>query len=315
MIKYIGLSFMFVLSLNLIAQNSISHNIEINDYIDGTLLQPENNKSKTLAIIIAGSGPTNRDGNQVAMKTNNLKQMANFLADEGIASFRYDKRIFKLLKMQTYDQSKIRFNDFVKDAADVVNYFKLYHNEEYNFEKYIFIGHSQGALVAQLASLKTAVNALILLCGTAKPIDEVMISQVSKQAPFLYQDIKTAFDSIKSVGYIKEYNPLLKSILNEDIQAFLQSWMVHNPTTIAKGISEPTLVIGGTTDIQVPGEEAKTLAQNLPRSTYAIIENMNHVLKHVESIGQENLKSYHNPNLPLHEGLKSKIKVFLENYK
>ncbi|MFN2262354.1 MAG: alpha/beta hydrolase [Psychroflexus sp.] len=310
--NYVLLFLACFLSIGIQAQNHVSENLEINDFVDGTLLQPEGNSSKTLAIIIAGSGPTNRDGNQIAMKTNSLKQLANFLADEGLSSFRYDKRIFKLSKMQMYDQSKIRFDDFVKDAADVVNYFKLYHNEEYDFDKFIFIGHSQGVLVAQLASLKTAVDGLILLCGTAKPIDEVMVSQVSKQAPFLYKDLKEAFDSIKKVGYVKEYNPLLKTVLREDTQAFLQSWMLHNPTEIAKKITEPILVIGGTTDIQVPGEEAKILAESFPNANYAIIKNMNHVLKNVESIGQENLKSYNNPNLPLHEDLKIEIHNFTQ---
>ena len=310
------LLFLFICCLNigLQAQNHISKNIEINDLIDGTLLQPEDNSSKTLAIIIAGSGPTNRDGNQIAMKNNSLKQLANFLTDEGLASFRYDKRIFKLAKNQMLDESLMRFDDFVKDAADVVNYFKLYHDDEYDFDKFILIGHSQGVLVAQLASLKTAVNALILLCGTAKPIDEVMVSQVSKQAPFLYNDLKGAFDSIKTVGYVNEYNPLLKTILREDTQAFLQSWMLYNPTKLAKKIIEPTLVIGGSTDIQVPGEEAKILADNFPNATYAIIKNMNHILKNVESLGQANLKSYNNPNLPLHDNLKSEIHDFIQKY-
>ncbi len=298
-----------------IAQNPVSENLEINQFVDGTLLQPLNNKSKTLAIIIAGSGPTNRDGNQTAMKTNSLKKLAYFLAEEGMASFRYDKRIFKLSKNQMYNQSQIRFDDFVKDAADVVNYFKLYDGDKYGFEQFILIGHSQGVLVAQLASLKTAVNGLILLCGTANPIDEVMVNQVSKQAPFLYEDLKQAFDSIKKVGFVKSYNPLLKSVLQDDTQAFLQSWMIHNPAEIAKKINIPTLVIGGTTDIQIPGEQAKILAENFPNATYAIIENMNHVLKEVESLGLENQKSYNRPNLPLHDNLKSELKPFIKKFK
>ncbi len=297
------------------AQNPISENLEINQLIDGTLLQPEGNNSKTLAIIIAGSGPTNRDGNQIAMKNNSLKQLAYFLEEEGVASFRYDKRIFKLAKNQMIDESQMRFDDFVKDAADVVNYFKLYDGVKYGFNKFILIGHSQGVLVAQLASLKTAVQGLILICGPANPIDEVMVSQVSKQAPFLYKDLKESFDSIRKVGYVKEYNPLLKTILREETQAFFQSWMMHNPTEIAQNITEPTLVIGGTTDIQVPGEDAKILAENFPNSTYAIIENMNHVLKKVESIGLENQKAYNNPNLPLHADLKSEIQTFIQNFK
>lgn len=302
-------------SLPNVAQNPISENLKINQFIDGTLLQPEKQNSKTLAIIIGGSGLTDRDGNQVAMKNNSLKKLAYFLADKNVASFRYDKRIIKLTRNETYSQSQIRFNDFVEDATDVVNYFKLYKGEKYGFEKFILIGHSQGVLVAQLASLKTAVNGLILLCGAARPIDEVMVSQISKQAPFLYKDLKEALDSIKRVGYVKEYNPLLKTVLREDTQAFLQSWVQHNPKEIAQKITDPTLVIGGTTDIQVPGEAAKTLAESFPNGSFAIMENMNHILKYMEGVGLENQKSYSNPNLPLHSDLKTEIEIFLQNFK
>jgi len=298
-----------------IAQNSVSQHIEINDLIDGTLLQPQKLNSKTLAIIIPGSGPTNRDGNQSVGKHNSLKMLAEFLVEQGIASFRYDKRILKLAKIEMLDESRLRFDDFVKDAADVVNYFKLYHNESYEFENFIIIGHSQGALVAQLASLRTAVNALILLCGTAHPIDEVMLSQIQKQAPFLYEDLKTAFDSIKTVGYVNEFNPLLKTVLRKDVQPFMGSWMKYKPTTIAQKIEIPTLVIGGTTDIQVPAKDAKELAENFQNGDYAIIENMNHILKTIADIGLENQKTYMNPNLPLSEELKSELETFLEKFK
>lgn len=304
----------FFLQLS-VAQNMSPQNIEINELIDGTLLQPQNTSSKTLAIIIPGSGPTNRDGNQSVGKNNSLKMLAEFLAEQGLASFRYDKRILKLAKIEMLDESRLRFDDFVKDAADVVNYFKLYHNEDYGFENYILIGHSQGALVAQLASLRTAVNGLILLSGTAQPIDQVMLSQIQKQAPFLSEDLKKAFDSIKTAGYVNEFNPLLKTVLRKDVQPFMGSWMKYDPKAIAQKIDIPTLVVGGTTDIQVPAEDAKELAKNFHNGEYAIIENMNHILKTIDDIGLENQKTYMNPNLPLSEELKSELQKFLEKFK
>lgn len=298
-----------------VVQNLYAQNLEINELIDGTLLLPESSGAKTLAIIIAGSGPTNRDGNQTVGKNNSLKMLAEFLTEQGIASFRYDKRIFKMEKMQTLDESKLEFDDFVKDAADVVNYFKLYNSDNYGFEKFILIGHSQGALVAQLASLRTAVNGLILLCGTAQPIDQVMISQINKQAPFLTEDLKQAFDSIKEVGYVNTFNPLLKTVLRKEVQPFMGSWIKYDPKEIAKKIEVPTLVVGGTTDIQVPAEEAKILAGNFQNGEYAIIEAMNHILKTIDDIGLENQKTYMNPNLPLSSELKIELKKYLENFK
>lgn len=294
------------------AQTYTSTNLEINQFIDGTLLEPQQN-SKTLAILIAGSGPTNRDGNSSIGKNNSLKMLAQHLADQGIASFRYDKRILKLMRENKLNQSKLRFEDFVRDAADVVNYFKLYNTADYDFDKFVLIGHSQGALVAQLASLRTAVTGLVLVCGTSKPIGEILVEQVGKQAPFLVNDLKTSLDSISTVGYVNKINPLLNSLLYKDVQPFLKSWMTYDPSEIAKKIEEPTLAIGGTTDIQVPAEEAQVLAGHLQNGKYAIIEHMNHVLKTVNDMGLENQKSYTNPSLALSSEFKAEISTFIKS--
>ncbi|MBH9787677.1 alpha/beta hydrolase, partial [Clostridioides difficile] len=46
-----------------------------------------------VALIIAGSGPTDKDGNSaLAGKNNSLKMLAEGLAQQGIATVRYDKR-------------------------------------------------------------------------------------------------------------------------------------------------------------------------------------------------------------------------------
>jgi len=310
--SYFSLFFVIIFLQFSNAQDIKSTNLEINQFIDGTLLEPSE-KTKTLAIIIAGSGPTNRDGNSSIGKNNSLKLLAQHLADNGVASFRYDKRILKLMREQKLDQSKLRFDNYVKDAADVVNYFKLYNNEEYGFEKFILIGHSQGALVAQLASLKTAVTGLVLVCGSSKPISEILVAQVAKQAPYLVSDLQTSLDSISAVGYVNKINPLLNTLLYKDVQPFLQSWMQYDPSEIAKQIIEPTLVIGGTTDIQVPAEEAKILAEHHQNGQYAIIENMNHVLKTIEDEGLENQKSYTDPNFPMSPEFKSEIITFIKS--
>ena len=69
--------------------------ITINAFIDGTLLIPTDIEKPNLAIIVAGSGPTDRNGNQNLLKNNSLKKLAEGLSKEGIATFRYDKRIVK----------------------------------------------------------------------------------------------------------------------------------------------------------------------------------------------------------------------------
>ena len=105
------------------AQNFSSTDITINRYVDGTLLVPESVENPPLVIIIAGSGPTDRNGNQSFMKNDMLKKLAERLSENGVATFRYDKRVVKQLKTGTFDKN-IRFDDFVTDAKSVVTYFK-----------------------------------------------------------------------------------------------------------------------------------------------------------------------------------------------
>ena len=60
--------------------------------LHGTLTTSLQFKKGTVALIIAGSGPTDRNGNNVAMENNSLKNLAHDLAKNGIATLRYDKR-------------------------------------------------------------------------------------------------------------------------------------------------------------------------------------------------------------------------------
>ena len=77
-------------------------------------------KSIPLVILIAGSGPTDRDGNQSFMKNDALKKIAEALSQKGIATFRYDKRIVKQIRNQNIDK-----NIQISDIAEYQNVNKL----------------------------------------------------------------------------------------------------------------------------------------------------------------------------------------------
>src|SRR5690606_32314725 len=115
--------------------------------VSGELAIPQTDKELPLVIIIAGSGPTDRDGNQAAMKNNSLKFLAEGLNNNNIATFRFDKRIFKLVKNPDFKEEDARFDDFVKDIIDMVNHF----NQDKRFSKIIIAGHSKGSLQGMVA--------------------------------------------------------------------------------------------------------------------------------------------------------------------
>ena len=123
--KFLVLFISLCLSSSLLAQESnfTKQDISVNKHIDGTLLTPNNVIKPNLAIIIAGSGPTDRDGNQNFLKNNSLKKLAVNLTNNNIATYRYDKRIVKQLKSNNLDKNII-FDHFVTDAKSVIDYFK-----------------------------------------------------------------------------------------------------------------------------------------------------------------------------------------------
>lgn len=279
--------------------------ISVSKWIDGSLIIPDSG-SEHLAIIIAGSGPTDRDGNQNFLKTNNLKKLAVQLANNGIATFRYDKRIVKQIKTNSIDPD-IKFDDFVSDAIDVVNYFK----SKNDYKNIYIIGHSQGSLIGMLAA-NEHVDGFISLAGAGQSIDAVIIDQVQKTAPMFTEDTKRVFDILRSGTTTTDYPPALASIFNSGVQEFMMSWMKHDPTMVIKNLNIPVLIINGTKDLQVETEEAELLHQANETSELKVIEKMNHVLVIIEGDTQENAKSYNDQNAKISEELVKDIVDFIK---
>lgn len=301
---------LFSFSASIFAQDVIAQDLIISNYVEGTLLTP-NGKTNTLAIIIPGSGPTDRDGNQNFMKNNSLKFLAQDLSNNGISTFRYDKRALTMLKKGANAKNikEVRFDDFVTDAKKVVSYFK----NRKRYDKIYIIGHSQGSLVGMLAATEN-VDGFISIAGPGKPIDEVILEQIGMMgANDLVESAKKTFDIMKTGKIDKNFNPGLANIFNLDVQPFIMNWISYSPTKELAKLNIPTLIINGTNDIQVSIAEAELLKKAKDDAKLVIIENMNHVLKTVVSKDpQENTKSYNIPLLKNTPELAAKIITFIK---
>ena len=271
-----------------------AENLSITSLIDGILIVPESSTTMPLAIIIGGSGPVDRNGNQQMLENNSIKFLAEGLYENGIATFRYDKRIVKQMKMRTIDESKIRFGDFIGDAVAILEYFK----NKKQFSKIFIIGHSQGSLVGMVAAQKGA-DGFISLAGAGQAIDAVIVDQLLKQAPGLADNARSSFDDLREYGTASDFNPGLASIFRNDIQPFIRSWMAFDPKVEIAKLTMPVLIVNGTKDLQVQISEAEILHAAKPDATYKIIENMNHIFKQVEGNDLENSKTYNQYNLPV----------------
>lgn len=264
----------------------LSSELSITKWIDGTLLIPEQNEANKLAIIIAGSGPTDRNGNQNFLINNSLKKLAEELTNNGIATFRYDKRIVKQIRQGNVDNN-IKFDDFINDASDVITHFKTSNQ----FSEIFVIGHSQGSLVGMIAS-QDKVNGFVSLAGTGQNIGDVIIEQINNTAPMLKEDTEQVVSILKAGKTTNDYPLALSSMFSKDIQPFMISWMAYNPTNIINSLNCPVLIVNGTKDLQVSVKEAELLKRANDNSNIVIIEKMNHVLIEIEGDDLENSKSY-----------------------
>ncbi|QYA25723.1 alpha/beta hydrolase [Gramella sp. MT6] len=281
--------------------------LNINELIEGTITRPIDQKAESVVIFIQGSGPTDRDGNQSMMKNDGIKKMARELTKNGIASYRFDKRIFKMteLKMKIED---LTISDMAGDVVDILNYFKA----KDEFENFIIAGHSQGSLIGILASKENA-DAFISLAGPGQPIDDIIVEQFSKMAPELGDSTRKKFDELKEKGSTENDNPMLASIFAPYVQPFIKTWIQYDPSEEIKDLDIPVLIINGTMDIQTEPKEAEMLHSANENSKLVLLEDMNHIFRKVESKDRlVNTKSYNEPNRPLHPELIPVITNFIK---
>jgi len=304
--KHLVIFLLFIFSISVAQEVTYtSKEVTISKHINGTLLTSIDANKPDLAILIAGYGPTDRDGNQNFLKTNNIKKLAIGLTKSGIATFRYDKRIVKQIRQNNVDKN-LSFDDFVTDAIDVLDYFK--NLNQYN--KIYIVGHDQGSLIGMLAA-KDKADGFISIAGAGQTIDSVIIEQIEKTAPQFTADTKRIFNILKSGKTTTDYPVALSSIFNIETQRFFMSWMKHNPVDIISTLNVPTLIINGTKDLQVSEAEALLLKEAAKDASIQIIKNMNHVMVTIAGDDLENSKSYNESQRPLADGLLEKIISFI----
>lgn len=311
MMKKLIFAFFFCLTASGIAQEDNFTSVEVNldPYVKGTLVTPTSSEVSPLVIMLQGSGPTDRHGNQSFMKNDALKKLSSALAGRGISSYRYDKRIMQMQRLGIKEKD-IRFDDFVTDAISVLDHFE----QDKRFNKLIVLGHSQGSLVGMVAARGKA-DAFISLAGVAQPIDSILIQQITNQMPGLEENVQQAFKEMRASGSTSSYNPVLESIFRPSVQPFILSWMKYEPKEEIAKLEIPVLIINGSNDLQVEQAEAEALKTAQPNADLVILENMNHVLRKIEGDDLENSKSYNEAHRALHPELVDVLVKFINEVK
>lgn len=265
--------------------------------ISGTLAIPKDASGKVpLVLIIAGSGPTDRDGNspKLGLHANVYKMIANELGKKGIASLRYDKRLVGQ-STTSIKENEIRFEDYVEDAAALLNML----SSDERFSRIIILGHSEGSLVGMMASLDEPIKGFISVAGAGDSADKILTEQMKSQPAFISDGFNRMLDSLKRGKTTDNIDPALYFIARPSIQKYLMSWFRYNPQREIRKVKAPVLIIQGTTDLQVTVGDAEKLKKAKSDAILDIIPNMNHVLKEAPADKEKNKATYNEPDLPL----------------
>ena len=248
--------------------------------IFGTLAMPSVKGAVPVVLLIAGSGPTDRDGNSPLLpgKIDTLKQLGAALAQRGIASVRYDKRgIAASAAALTGGEKSITFDTYVADAAAWI---AMLHADP-RFSKIVVAGHSEGSLIGMLAAQRGNVAAFVSLEGAGRPAYTVLHEQL---APGLTPALLSQMDSIMAqLRAGKLYSGTvameLQALFRPSIQPYLISWFKYDPAAEIGKLSIPATIVQGTADVQVSMADAQALKAGDPRAAFVVVQGMNHVLK------------------------------------
>ncbi len=290
----------------------------------GTLELPQSRSRIPVVLIIAGSGPTDRDGNSPLLPgpNNSLKLLAEALAARGIASVRYDKRgIGETGKAMQVDAEKtkttireedLNFENFIDDAV----WWGKQLRADRRFSSLTVLGHSEGSLIGMVAAQRMGAHAYISIAGAGRPIQQIILEQVKPQLPpdllKATEDILAQLAAGKTVTSVP---PALMVLFRPSVQPYMISWLRYDPAKEIAKLHIPVLIVQGTTDIQASLLEAKTLAGANAAATLLIIDGMNHVFKTVPAERDKQMASYSDPTLPVAPYLIKGISSFVTKVK
>lgn len=276
--------------------------------IKGSLLVPSNSEKVSVVLIISGSGPTDRNGNNPNMTNNSLMMLANELKKNGIASLRFDKRGIGESTSSGMQESDLRFENYVNDVKGWVDLLK----ESNKFSKIIVLGHSEGSLIGMIASQKAEVEKFISVAGAGNSAGDIIREQLKAQPAVVLNQSLPIIEKLENGEREENVPQMLYALFRPSVQPYMISWFKYDTQIEIAKLNKPVLIVQGTTDIQVSVLDADKLASANNKAQKQIIEGMNHILKEADMDRIKNIQTYSMPDLPLKKPLIEIIVKFIE---
>lgn len=280
--------------------------------LHGTLLTPPD--ASAAAVILPGSGPTDRDGNSpMGVAAGTYRLLAEGLAQQGIATLRIDKRGIAASAAAGPAEADLRFDAYVADARAWAAEAASRAGKPCAW----LIGHSEGALVA-LKAVQGGPNAdtgkicgLVLLSGAGRPAGAVLREQMAAVPEPMKTQAFSILTELEAGRAVADTPPALAALFRPSVQPYLISWLPLDPAALIAAYDGPVFIGQGTTDLQVGVADAQALAAADPRAKLKLWDGVNHVLKTAPAARVANLATYADPALPLAPGVAQDVAAFI----
>lgn len=282
--------------------------------LKGTMLAPAGGPTGPVVLILAGSGPTDRDGdNPLGVKGSSYRLMAEGLAARGVTTLRVDKRGLFASGTAAADRNAVTVVDLARDA----NAWAAKARADTGAPCVWLEGHSEGSLVALLAARDGKdICGLILVSAPGRRLGDVLRDQLRANpanAPLLDVALH-AIDELEAGRKVDTATmpPALLGLFRPNVQDFLIVMFQQDPARLAAAYKGPLLILQGDADIQVSVEDARLLAAAHPGAKLLILPGVNHIMKAGTRDRAETRANYADPSLPLAPGVIDSIAAFVK---
>ena len=271
-------------------------------------------KGSPVVLIIPGSGPTDRDGNNpMGVTAAPYRLLAEALATKGVSTLRADKRGMFGSKAAIADPNAVTIRDYAGDAhawADALR-------KQTGAKCVWLLGHSEGGLIALAAAQQPAdICGLILVASPGRKLGAVIREQLNANpanAPLLPQAMAalSSLEAGKPADTAGMAAPLL-ALFDPKVQPFLIDLLAQDPAALAGRTKLPMLIVRGGKDLQVAQADADALRAARADAKFVGPADMNHVLKDVKGDDRaSNLATYADPSLSVDPSLVDAIAAFV----